>query len=191
MVIIENGCFEDWDSATTPHGWTPTVASGEGITSSLSKWGHSTMMARAGGFHPSQKGVDIAIDELGSAVSIAQAMTGLAVSSLYHLSFWIAFGYDDLEIQSLSSHHPTVMVKANDGDHWLGADGLWKAVETKISLTPKLTLERFSLYFTTLSDHTAYDITIESGDMHGELDDETVLYEHLYIDNAHCEPVGD
>ena len=188
--IIENGCFETWDDASTPHGWTPTIPTGAGITSGLSKWGHSDMMAVAGGRHPSQKGVDIAIDELGSAVSLAQTVT-LVAEQLYHLFFWHKFGYDDLELQALSAHHPTIMVKAADGNHWLGADGEWKAVETKISLTPLLALSRFSLYFTALTGHTSYTITIESGDMHGQLDDTTVLYEHLYLDNAHCEPIDE
>lgn len=191
-IYIKNGCFESWDSGAVPTDWTPTVTEEVGETSFIQREGSAGLTADMGGFHSSTRAVDLAIDELGTPISLEQSFAIDLAKPTWHFYFWQRLGFDDPTLQALAGHKAQYKIKANGSNNWLGADGLWKGVETWIEFTPILEHRRVSLRFLPYSTETTYVVTFHTGTLAGVVDEEPepeeVRYEHLYLDNVHCEP---
>jgi hypothetical protein len=216
--IITNGCFEAWDDANTPTGWTPVITAGAGETSSIHAGAGNdpiedilkqyTNRYEQGdfhvGLHPSSKGVDIAVDELGTDVHMHQHLT-LVPATEYHLTGWYRMGYDLNELleeeQVLGGHAPQIKLIEDGNGHSLLVAGTWQADGNGVIAlpTPKAEWQRLSIRFTTPATHTAYTLEFDSNNMHGTeyvaaaegppIVVQVVGYEHLYLDNFHIEEV--
>lgn len=167
IVIVGDGAFEEWASATDLHLWTETVA------------GSSTVNREATEKHGGTYGLKVSVDASNNDAYISQNIA-LAQTVKYTVSVWYK--------NSTSGKTSFLLIKDSADNVSLKSDGTWEAygAATGIALPNATDWTQYTLTFEAHASYSAYVISLGNDDGRCDATSSDIYFDDLTISHP-CE----